>query len=61
MSRMKKYSSNRRNFGGLCVPMPFVASGRIHGAVFRSNKSWDYEPRLFICKMVGASQDIKLR
>lgn len=35
--------------------MAFVASGRIHGAVFRSNKPWDYEPGLFICKMAGAS------
>lgn len=35
--------------------MAFVASGRIHGAVFRSDKAWDYEPRSFICKMAGAS------
>lgn len=55
MQRMGKYSSNRRNFGGVCVSMAFVASGRIHGAVFRSNKPWDYEPGLFLCKMAGAS------
>lgn len=55
MQRMRKYSSNRRNFGGVCVSMAFVASGRIHGAVFRSNKAWDYEPGLFLCKMAGAS------
>lgn len=55
MERMRKYSSNKRNFGGVCVSMSFVASGRIHGAVFRSNKPWDYEPGLFICKMAGAS------
>lgn len=55
MQRMRKYSSNRRNFGGVCVSMAFVAKGRIHGAVFRSNKPWDYEPGLFICKMAGAS------
>lgn len=55
MQRMRKYSSNRRNFGGVCVSMAFVASGRIHGAVFRSNKPWDYEPGLFLCKMAGAS------
>lgn len=54
MQRMRKYSSNRRNFGGVCVSMAFVASGRIHGAVFRSDKPWDYEPGLFICKMAGA-------
>ncbi len=55
MQRMRKYSSNIRNFGGVCVSMSFVASGKIHGAVFRSNKPWDYEPGLFICKMAGAS------
>lgn len=55
MQRMRKYTSNRRNFGGVCISMSFVASGRIHGAVFRSNKPWDYEPGLFICKMAGAS------
>jgi len=55
MQRMRKYSSNRRNFGGVCVSMAFLASGRIHGAVFRSNKPWDYEPGLFLCKMAGAS------
>lgn len=55
MQRMRKYSSHRRNFGGVCVSMAFVASGRIHGAVYRSNKPWDYEPGLFICKMAGAS------
>lgn len=54
MQRMRKYSSNRRNFGSVCVSMAFVASGRIHGAVFRSDKPWDYEPGLFICKMAGA-------
>ena len=52
--RMRKYSSNRRNFGGVCVSMAFVASGRMHGAVFRCDKPWDYEPGLFICKMAGA-------
>lgn len=55
MKKMEKYSSNRRNFGGVCISMAFVASGRIHGAVFRSNKPWDYEPGLFICKMAGAT------
>lgn len=55
MQRMRKYSSHRRNFGGVCVSMAFVASGRIHGAVYRSNKPWDYEPGLFIAKMAGAS------
>lgn len=54
MQRMRKYSSNRRNFGGVCVSMAFLAGGRIHGAVYRSDKPWDYEPGLFICKMAGA-------
>lgn len=55
MQRMRKYSSNRRNYGGVCVSYSFLAAGRIHGAVFRSDKPWDYEPGLFICKMAGAS------
>lgn len=55
VQRMRKYSLNNRNFGGVCVSMAFVASGRIHGTVFRSNKFWDYAPGLFICKMAGAS------
>ena len=54
MQRMRKHSSNRRNFGAVCVSMAFVASGRIHGAVFRSDKPWDYEPGLFLCEMAGA-------
>ena len=54
MQRMRKYSSNRRNFGGLCVSLAFTAAGRIHGAVFRSDKPWDYEPGLFLCQMAGA-------
>lgn len=51
--RMRPYSSNRRNFGGVCVSMAFLAAGRIHGAVFRSDKPWDYEPGLFLVKMAG--------
>ena len=42
MQRMRKYSSNRRNFGGVCVSLAFTAAGRIHGAVFRNDKPWDY-------------------
>lgn len=53
MIRMRKYSSNRRNFGGVCISMAYVASGRIHGAVFRSDKAWDYEPGLFLIEMAG--------
>lgn len=53
--RLEQYSSNKRIFGGVCVSMTYVACGRIHGAVFRSDKPWDYEPGMFICKMAGAS------
>lgn len=53
MTRMRKYSSNRRNFGGVSISMSFTAAGRIHGAVFRSDKPWDYEPGLFLIKMAG--------
>lgn len=55
MQRMRKYSSNRRNFGGVCISYSFLASGRIHGAVFRSDKPWDYEPGLFLCEKAGAA------
>ncbi len=51
--RMSKYSLHRRNFGGICVSMAWTAAGRIHGAVFRSDKPWDYEPGLFLIKMAG--------
>lgn len=53
ITRMRKHSSNRRNFGGVCVSMAFFAAGRIHGAVFRSDKPWDYEPGLYISEMAG--------
>ncbi len=53
MLRMRKYSSNRRNFGGVCVSMAFTAAGRIHGAVFRSDKPWDYEPGLYLIEKAG--------
>ena len=57
MLRMRNYSSNRRNFGGVCVSMAFLAAGRIHGAVFRSDKPWDYEPGLFLVKMAGGKTE----
>ncbi len=53
MERMAKHSSNKRIFGGVCVSMAFTASGRIHGAAFRSDKPWDYTPGLFLIKMAG--------
>lgn len=55
VQRMEKHSSSSRRFGGVCISMAFLAAGRIHGAVFRREKPWDYEPGLFICKMAGAS------
>ena len=54
MERVSKYTIHKRNFGGVCISMAFLATGRIHGAVFRSDKPWDYEPGLFICKIAGA-------
>ena len=54
MQRMRPYSSNRRNLGAVCVSLAFTAAGRLHGAVFRSDKPWDYEPGLFLCQMAGA-------
>jgi myo-inositol-1(or 4)-monophosphatase len=53
INRMHKYSSNRRIFGGVCVSMAFASAGRIHGAVYRNDKPWDYEPGLFLIKMAG--------
>ena len=52
---MRDYSIRRRNYGAICVSMAYVASGRIHGAVFLNDNPWDYEPGLFICKMAGAA------
>ncbi len=52
--RMHKYSKNHRNFGAACVSFSFMACGRIHGANFRVEHPWDYEPGLFLCKMAGA-------
>lgn len=53
INRMRKHSSGFRRFGGVCVSMAFTAAGRIHGAVFRSDKLWDYEPGLYLIKMAG--------
>lgn len=53
LQKMSKHTTNKRNFGGVCVSMAFVAAGRIHGAVFRSNKPWDYEPGLFLVEKAG--------
>ena len=52
--KMREYSRNHRNFGAICVALAFVASGKIHGANFRVEHPWDYEPGLFLCKMAGA-------
>jgi len=55
MQRVRKHTVHRRNFGGICISMSFLAAGRVHGAVFRLDRPWDYEPGLFLCKMAGAS------
>jgi myo-inositol-1(or 4)-monophosphatase len=52
--KVRAYSRNHRSLGALCVALAFVASGRLHGANFRVNTPWDYEPGLFLCKMAGA-------
>jgi myo-inositol-1(or 4)-monophosphatase len=54
MEKLRTYSSGRRNLGAVCVSMAFVSNGRLHGALFRSDKPWDYLPGLFIAKMAGA-------
>lgn len=53
--KMRKYSSNRRNFGGVCISMSYVACGRIHGASFGSDKPWDYLPGLHLIEKAGGS------
>ncbi len=52
-TRMAKHAHGFRRFGAVCASMAFVASGKIHGAVYRSDKPWDYEPGLFIIEMAG--------
>ena len=51
---MRAYSWNHRHLGSMGVSYAFMASGRIHGAVFRLDRPWDYEPGLFLCRMAGA-------
>lgn len=55
ITKMREYSRNHRSLGALCVALAFVASGRLHGASFRIDTPWDYEPGLFLCKMAGAA------
>jgi fructose-1,6-bisphosphatase/inositol monophosphatase family enzyme len=55
MEKMRPFSSGRRNLGAVCVSMAFLSSGRLHGALFRSDKPWDYAPGLYIAKMAGAT------
>lgn len=54
IKNMRKHTRHSRNFGGVGISQAFVASGRIHGCVFRSEKAWDYLPGMFISKMAGA-------
>lgn len=51
--RMKIFPFGWRNFGGVCVSMAYVASGRIHGASFGSDKPWDYLPGLHLVEKAG--------
>ena len=55
MEKMRPFSSGRRNLGAVCVSMAFISCGRLQGALFRSDKPWDYLPGLFIAKMAGAT------
>lgn len=54
MEKVRPFSSGRRNFGAACVSMAFTSCGRLHGALFRSDKPWDYLPGLFIAEKAGA-------
>jgi myo-inositol-1(or 4)-monophosphatase len=54
MEKVRPYSSGRRNLGAVCVSMAFTSCGRLHGALFRSDKPWDYLPGLFIAEKAGA-------
>lgn len=52
-TKMEKYSLNRRKFGAISVSYAYVACGRIHGACFKADTPWDYEPGLFLIKKAG--------
>lgn len=54
IQKMQPYSTHMRKFGAVCVSLAFLASGRIHGSVYRNDKPWDYAPGLFLCQMAGA-------
>ena len=51
--QMGNYSYSFRRFGCLGVSLSFVSCGRLHGAMFTSNKPWDYEPGLYLVKQAG--------
>ena len=51
--RMREYSKGHRGLGAACASFAFVACGRLHGANFRVDHPWDYEPGLFICEKAG--------
>ncbi len=54
MERIRQFSKNHRLLHASCVTFAYVASGRMHGAVFRKEQPWDYEPGMFLCQMAGA-------
>ena len=59
VDKMRKSTPGIRKFGGVCVSLAFLSAGRIHGAVYRKDKPWDYEPGLFLVKMAGGAVSSK--
>ena len=54
LENMMKYTNNFRQFYVACLSFASIASGRIHGVMFRTNRAWDYVPGLYLAKMAGA-------
>ena len=55
IKKIYNYSKNIRIFGATCASYAFLASGKIHGVVFRKDTPWDYEPGIYLCKQAGAA------
>ncbi len=53
-NRVNPTTQHYRRFGAVCTSMAFVSAGFIHGAVFRSDKVWDYAPGMYISQIAGA-------
>lgn len=54
ITKMTKYTTNYRHFYAMCVAISFLASGKIHGVVFRADRAWDYLPGMYIAQQAGA-------